>query len=97
VLTEQFESYTILPDVPKDSQWFICQAVEHVLDVRNRLSQQVDLYVDPYWNTIHSEQDIRMMQSYEPAFEAYDKIYRPVLEAGLRDLRKELETEAIPR
>lgn len=96
-LRGQFKALDVLSEVPDGPEWLVCEAVDHILDVRHLYSPRVDLYIDQYGNTVQSERDIRMLNSYDAVFRTYDMVYRPVLEAGIRDLREALGPEAALR
>jgi len=90
VLRERFPDHEVVSSssLTNHESVTVIKTCAHVLDERDRLSDQVTLYVDAYFNTICDEQDRKIIRQYDEVYNLYKNIHLPVLRIKINELRQ---------
>ncbi len=86
-------NYVDLTDYRKEDYDLIGQVCNHVFEVRNKLSAEIDFYIDRYFNLIVSQDDINYVKNYDATFNLLKNTYYPVFQQRLLSLKERIMEE----
>ena len=72
----------------KDEYDLVCQICNHVFDVRNEINEEIDLYIDQYYNIIASQKNIDYVKNYDATYNLLKNIYYPVFIRRIENLKE---------
>ena len=94
-LKTQFTSVDLVDKTgyKKEDYDLVGQVCNHVFEVRNEISDEIDLYIDRYFNLIASQDDINYVKNYDTIFGLLKNIYFPVFRQRLLNFKETIMEE----
>lgn len=94
-LKTQFTSVDLVDktEYKKEDYDLVGQVCNHVFEVRNEISDEIDLYIDRYFNLIASQDDINYVKNYDTIFGLLKNIYFPVFRQRLLNFKETIMEE----
>nr|WP_255434013.1 glycosyltransferase family 2 protein [Ammoniphilus sp. CFH 90114] len=91
-LKQQFPTVNIIPsDYPHcGKDVLLCQTTDHIVNIRNEIREDIDFYVDSYFNVVSSQEDRINLKNYDAVYQAFINIWFPVLQLELKEFKKKL-------
>lgn len=87
-LRSQFPNLPIYSRIGGSGSQFICQACNYISEVRNEISDDIQMYVDQFMNVIHSKEDREHMKAYDTVYDLFRNIHLPVLQQRMLEWKE---------